>query len=239
MGEPLSAMQKLEALRSWIDDGSVAAGRRRDEFGDALQAAIGGAGQYQQAFDGLESLTDALDLVDVEPDALRAMAKRLYRAGKHLEKIDSPEAIRLWTHHLCPEAVSEVGRLETTLHKAWKKRLDVMFGPHAALGDVLRRFERTRDLGRRMFETAGAARGLASAWPPNAKTRRTLAQYCGDRETQNAELASAGAAHGVARFLLAVTSGEATLTDLTTEVWEWLREQRALDLFQLSLRTSR
>jgi hypothetical protein len=241
--DPLHALEDpLHALIEALDNGSLQSAVEARELGESLEKAVQAIQNQEKFLASLEQLAEWVPLLvaHLEPAALKDLITSLGSLRDTVRPLENDLASQERLRGI-PEALKLAGAyarpIEGRLQEAWGRYLRREFSPRDQLAGVLLRFPQHADLARRLRATAKAALALESHFPA-PEARRSLEQYLREREAQFRELEQTGTAEKTIEFLLRVAEGRATLAHVDSELLEWLSEQTALDLFQLSLKST-
>ncbi|MCA3757234.1 MAG: hypothetical protein IM669_06875 [Phenylobacterium sp.] len=182
-----------------------------------------------------EALVDAALALGVASDvtasrSLREAAEEADEIGDLLEGAKSAEDLQYATQEL-PKLNQALTRLEGVVRQLWRQVVQTEFQSLVAVGDLLTRIERTRDLGERLAEVGRQAVGLAERNGPAEQLGPEIANLRQRRAALDLELHQLTDNPEVDEFLGAVTRDSATLRHVTPAVSEWLERSNALDAF--------
>ena len=213
--------------------------KERARLGTALQKATISAEQFKWVPSRLEGLSTLLEGIathkgelrtDIEP-ALNAIINlaRLLTGEASIEVLDDINQrgmARLPLH---------IDKVEDRIEALWKQSIQQDLGGQAALGKILSAIPGVESLGQDLANLAARTRALEdSKIPANDRvaernTLMTEASALADR------LLKAGIAPPIAEFLVAVTTGPVRLSNLTEDIFAWIRDHEALEQFSVSV----
>lgn len=125
--------------------------------------------------------------------------------------------------------------VEQPIVRAWRQHVESTFNTAGSLGNVLQRIPETRELGVefRMLHQAATTLNMRQGSANELRTKFGLLE---DRlKVLRSDLSGIGAGREVINFLEAVSRRRATLSLVTRDVRNWLKERNALDLFHVTL----
>lgn len=120
--------------------------------------------------------------------------------------------------------------------RAWQQRINADIGSLGSLGDLLSKFEDTRELGQRMALIASRGAALGSQFPPAPDQIESHRVLLGDAQEIRQDLAAIGAGKSVEAFLNALAKQEATLDLVDDAVLKWIRDRHSDHRFHISLK---
>lgn len=130
----------------------------------------------------------------------------------------------------------QIEKINERIEDLWRLSVRQNLGGHAALGDVLNAIPGVASLGRDLTTLAVRARTLEDV-------KRRASDRVAQRDALVREVAEvadrllkAGVAPPVANFLVAIAANPVPLSDLTEEIFAWIRDHDALALFSVSAR---
>ncbi|WP_459940951.1 hypothetical protein [Deferrisoma palaeochoriense] len=155
--------------------------------------------------------------------------------GMTLEgRADSPEALEAWAQMGWPAVINAVTHLYESLQSVWSRECEALKARANALGRVLERLPATRELGAEILRIGRQAGELGGRFPDEAGRSR-LDDLTRRLDEAEHRLQASGGTEEVQLFLLKAVEGQATLADLSTAVWEWLRSADLLSRFRVRL----
>lgn len=213
--------------------------RKGTEYATALAQATS---EVQKA----EALPDRL--ANLEP-VLRVLAKtthfsaneiapdldKIIGAGRELERCVNAETLR--DARFGVQAAQEaIQRIEKVVVKAWTARVRAEFVPLQSLGAVLASIPDTKKAGQELQGRANEALVAAGNGVPSSSILQAFDQARADLSQRLQLLNKLGIDESVRTFLLELAGGDATLSNLTPDVLEWLQARSALARFRIQLR---
>jgi hypothetical protein len=202
----------------------------------ALEAAHGIASEIERLEEFYEFTSFfSTQIGEADIDIIVEKVNDVERIGRLTEKaadVDQLDEVRGKLRDVVP---SDVATLERRLHEVWQNHIRETFSTTGSLGEVLNKIPETVKLGQQLAETHRKAQALASELPVSAEQKLEYEALVTKRESLLALLKKLGAGPEVVHFLLAVANKNATLTDATTGVYEWLKSRNALSSFRIGL----
>lgn len=213
--------------------------RKGTEYASALAQATS---EIQKA----EALPDRLANLD---PVLRVLAKtthlsaneiapdldKIVGAGRELEQCVNAETLR--DARFGVQAAQEaIQRIEKVVAKAWMARVRAEFLPLQSLGAVLASIPDTRKTGQELQRYATEALAEAGNGVPASSALQSFEKARAELSERLKLLNKLGIDESVRTFLLELAGGDATLSNLTPDVLEWLRARNALARFRIQLR---
>jgi hypothetical protein len=214
--------------------------KQRARLGNALEkatATVQRLARYPEVLTDLGTLASASgsglesSRSDIEQTlaVIIKMAKVL-ASQPTIEDLDNVNQVGLTQLPLQMEKIEE--RIET----AWRKTVREAFGGQAALGEVLTNIPGLEALGRELTGLAAWADKLDDKTKPAAWRVAERDSLVAQASALNDRLLGAGIAPPIAAFLVAVAAGPVRLSDLTDDIYAWIRDHDALALFTVSAR---
>jgi hypothetical protein len=202
----------------------------------ALQAAngIGSELKRLELFWEFTSFFSA-QIGETDIDIIVEKVKELEHIGRITEKaaeVDQLDEVRGKLRDVVP---SDVATVERRLNELWQSHIGAAFSTTGSLGEVLNKIPETVKLGQQLADTHRKAQAIASELPVSAEQKLEYEALVKKRESLLALLKKLGAGPEVVHFLLAVANKNATLTDATPGVYEWLKSRNALSSFRIGL----
>jgi hypothetical protein len=214
--------------------------KERAELGDVLQKATRAAERYAEIPERLENLSTLLDAIIANKQQLRLDLGQdlndVIRMAHILAGEPSKEDLINVNQDAMPKLELRIQNIERQVEGLWRDCVELALGGQAALGLVLSAIPGVKSMGREVTSLAARVASLTDATRPahDRVTERdelvTKASAMADR------LLQAGVAPPIAAFLVAVAANPVQLSDLTEEIFAWIREHEALALFSVSTR---
>lgn len=210
------------------------------QLGEDLQTARSKYSELSNVFDRLEPLRRVVEelnsvLSPEQHDSLRKAARQIQHVGEEIVTCEERSKLRQLPSRFIA-AKSAVERIEESLHSAWEEYIRDTFEDWAKLGQVLERLEQTASLGQKMNETSEKGLKLAAAFPPSESELERLKSFQKSVSAMRNDLLESGPGEELVGFLLDVAEQQATLAGVSEDIFEWLRQRDALDLFGVVLR---
>lgn len=224
------ALIELEALVP-----AMAAGVQARKLQTSLGRAAEKLGDIPRQAARFEALVEAALALGASEDvmarrSLLAAAEEADEIGELLERARTPEDLQYATEDL-PKLSQALKSLDTVVRQLWRNLVQIEFQSLVAVGDLLGRIERTRDLGARLREVGEQALALAERNAPAEQLAPEIQALRQRRAALDAELHQLTDNPEVDAFLAAVTRDAATLRHVTEAVVDWLERNNALDAF--------
>lgn len=210
----------------------------------ALGTALSKASEQAAAIDGrLDRLETAAVLVPLCSGHLAEEREGMDKALDELEEIAarlSAAASREDLEELqfgLRTVPKDLAAIEQGVDRAWRRLVRGLFEGPAAAGAILSRIPATSSVGTALVQIGQSAKRIEGS-PWDEASRTDLASLI-ERKTEVIQgWADGGAGDAITSFLRDVTSGVLPLSRLTPEIYSWLKDNQALDLFTVSLARS-
>jgi hypothetical protein len=213
------------------------------QFGDALAHAQRQVEEHKDIPESVVQLTAVVaSIAPLSTEVLQTtltLSTRLSDCAKEINTITDREGLKKIQHPL-REATNAVDALRTALTSQWNARVRERFEPIATVGQVLESIDSTRAFGgelKRWAREAPAPKGQLQ-WAPQAPDIEVLKRMDAELTQRRESLRSAGIDEDVQTFLLAVSRGEATLSDVDAKVLAWLKNNNAAGRFAITPRVN-
>src|SRR4051812_28780149 len=145
----------LEALQTWLSDGSLATAVNQHKLGSELDEVRAVLRSGKADLERVELLAQVADLGgDVPWDSVQDYVKQLATAGRALKDARTPDELFDWRRAQWQLVKAAANGLERALKDAWRVRCEAPFRDHERLGEVLGRVPETKALGSEMVNTA-------------------------------------------------------------------------------------
>jgi len=229
--ENLSRLERLVPLCDSVRKGAEYASALAQATGELLQAAT-----LPNRLDELAPVVKMLSGTSYLPadDVGRELAT-MTKAGRALEKCVDTENLREARFEV-KGAQESLQRVETMVGRAWTARMHAEFGPLQRLAAVLAAIPDTGLAGAELRTWTAEVLQLVLSGPPSAQS----IQHFDAARTQLGQrfdaLGHLGIDVNVRRFLVEVAGKDATLSNLTPEILEWLFAKNAQSRFRIELR---
>lgn len=232
-------IQDLAPLAELIDLlPKIGRAKERARLGSALQKATASADLYDSFPDRLNDLATLLSAIDLDKEELRGelvpTLATIMKMGRTLggePTIDQLDAINQAEIALLP---FQIDKIEARIEVLWRRAVHADLGGQAALGEVLSAIPGVDALGHDLKALALRTRALDDA---KIASLQRIAERDALRKEASAlqeRLLEAGIAAPIADFLVLVAASPVRLSDLTDEIFEWIRSHGALSLFSVS-----
>lgn len=215
--------------------------KERARLGTALQKATASAEQYGHFPERLIGLSTLLAAIDLDKEELRGelglTLTTIAKMGQTLggnPTIDQLDGINQAGMAQLPLQVDKVA---ARVEDLWRRAVQTDLGGQAALGEVLSAIPGVEALGRDLKALAVRTRALDD---PKMVAEQRVAERDAlllEASALQARLLDAGIAAPIADFLVSVAANPVRLSDLTEEIFEWIRSHDALALFSVSARS--
>jgi hypothetical protein len=229
---------QLEVLEQLIP--RIAQARNVEQFGEAFREAHEYAQTLVPGIERMERWQLSIQLLsghwgtEDKIETLSAL-RSLQSAG---QKIEAAQDLNQLSQVRATATGAKLG-VDAVLRdglRAWQQRINADIGSLASLGDLLSKFDDTRELGRRMTSIASRGAALGSQFPPDAvqiESHRALQE---DARKVRQDLAAIGAGESVEAFLNALARQDATLDLVDDTVLKWIRDRHSDRRFHISLK---
>lgn len=231
-------MQKLDHLQQWIDSEELTVALGRRKLGQEFDSLISVLNQSEEDLRGIDDIKKASNLAsdkDIDRTTIIRESNRLVTAARLLKNASSADEIREWRRNQWDVVIDSGKAILDLLRDIWNARCEKAFSEHKQLGEILKRFESTSDLGNQMVSVANNGLALKHTFPPGKGDYNKFNNMINNRNNQREKLAKIGGTEGVSQLLLKAADKSATLEDLTEETWKWLKNQGAAEIFRLVL----
>jgi hypothetical protein len=235
----------LVSLEALLAEGKLAHVVDNERYGSELKQTAQTLASVQDKLSQMEELAEVAPLIGPWTDAqdrktIEEQAEKLIGAGQRIAAAadkDSLKAIRMDLAQAGPA----VDRIDDALKRSWKARIEHEFGSFSRLEGVLTQCQIEPALTVRIRQVAKAGLALTGRFPPTPDDRAALPALIQQRDALHYELTDAGANEAVIDFLLVVVDPktQATLADVSPDVWNWLNSRGALKLFTVQLPLAR
>jgi hypothetical protein len=212
--------------------------KERARLGMALQRATTSADQLDHLPAFIEGLVILVESADADFEAVRSeISSSLSRIVKMSQilagepTIGQLDEINQTGFTLLPFEVEKIG---SRVESVWRKATKDALGGQAALGEVLTNIPGVETLGRDLLEIATRANKLEDVSRPPADRVKERDALMVEASALNDRLLAVGVAPPIATFLVSVAAHPVRLSDLTDEIFDWIRDHNALALFTVS-----
>lgn len=233
-----SEITPLEALVNILP--KIEAAKQRARLGNALDKATAAVERLSYCPDLLSDLGILASASGSGLEAWRSEIEQtladITRTSKLLAGHPSVEDLDYVNQIGLTQLPLQVEKIEERIENAWRRTVQQALGGQGALGEVLTNIPGVEDLGRELTGLAAQAKRLEDRTKPAAwrvAERTKLTEQASDLADQ---LLGAGIAPPVAEFLVAVAAGPVRLSNLTDDIYTWIKEHNALALFTVSAR---
>lgn len=161
---------------------------------------------------------------------LEEASEEMDAIGEMLESARTVEELEHIDRELSPLTSALTG-LDVAVRNLWQETVQAEFQPLVAVGELLSRIAKTKDLGVRLQSLGQKALSLSQRKPPAEQLAPAIQDLRANRADVDKELHELTGSQEVDAFLTAVTRGTATLSDVTSAVMTWLRSNDALTAF--------
>lgn len=207
-------------------------------LGTALQKATALAERFDAFPPLLEGLAKLVEAAGAEFEAVRSeigpsiadIVKmcRILAGEPTIEQLDAINQIGL------TRLPYEVDKISNQVENVWRKTAQDALGGQAALGAVLTNIPGVEALGRDLLKLAARAKRLEDINRAAADRVTERDALVVEASALNDRLLAAGIAQPIAAFLVAVAARPVRLSDLSDDIFGWLRDHNALALFTVS-----
>lgn len=212
--------------------------KEQARLGTALQKATASAELYNHFPDRLNGLSALLGAIDFEKEELRGelglTLATIAKVGLTLGGDPTIEQLDAINQAGMVQLPLQIEKIEGRVELLWCRAVHADLGGQAALGEVLSAIPGVEALGRDLQALAARTRALDDA---KIAAGQRIAERDALREEASAlqeRLLEAGIAAPIADFLVSVAANPVRLSDLTDEIYEWIRSHDALSLFSVS-----
>lgn len=221
----------LLELRAMLPSIGPALERRR--LGESLSQIAAVVKNADAEIQRLDAVLDLARLTAFPRQDLSDLIGDALDAGKALASASTAEDLRT-ASDAYEEFVRTLPRIGAQVARYWKNEVVAKnYRPLISFGMLLEKVENLAPLGREMRECGETAVNTqVIKWPELRDEVVRLEQQLARLQQERTEKVSAIPAVG--EFLIAVGNGTATLALLTPEVLDWLRENGALENFQVT-----
>jgi hypothetical protein len=228
---------KLEQLEGLLGDLGGAVDRRR--LGDRLNQSMQTLSTADYQIDRLKAVLELAGLTGLDKGGQGQVVQKLreeaWETGDWLEKADTDDELRDAVLEYDKVLLRSLANCEITVRNNWKTSAAQRFRPQVALGELLRGIGVEPELGEKLVETGQRALRAGDLTPASAMCEevKSLLEEQDELQAERSERISKGE---IGEFITALAEHRATLSMVSSEVEEWLRENNALDRFRVEPR---
>lgn len=238
MSQPtdISDLAPLEDLIALLPE--IERAKERARLGTALQKATTSAELYEHLPDRLDGLGKLLSAIALNKEELRgeltATLVTIAKMGLTLSSEPTIEQLDAINQTEMAQLPFQVEKIEGRVELLWRHAVHADLGGQGVLGEVLSAIPGVDVLGYDLKALAIRIRALedtAIAADQRVTERDALRK---EASALQERLLEAGIAAPIADFLVSVAANPVLLSDLTDEIFDWIRSHNALSLFSVS-----
>lgn len=212
--------------------------KERARLGTALQKATAAAEQYASVPERLNGLSKLLGAIALDKEDLRAelslTLNTIAKMGRVLGGEPTIEQLDGINQAGMAQLPLHIDKVATRVEEVWRRDVQQNLGGQAALGEVLSAIPGVEALGSDLSKLATRTRALEDAKTPAEQRIVERDALLVEASALANRLLEAGIAPPIAEFLVAVAANPVRLSDLSEEIFAWIREHDALALFSVS-----
>ena len=231
----LAPLEELFALMPQIQPA-----KERADLGEALRKVTSAAEQFDAIPEKLGNLATLLDVIADHSERLREdIGDELHyviQMAKLLAGSPSKEDLVKLHQDFLSTLGYRIQTIERPIEARWRDFIERTLGGRRALGEVLSTIPNLQELGRDLMRFAVRVESLKLAKGPPRERAAERDELVAEVSALANRLLTAGVAPPIAQFLVAVAANPVQLSDLTEEVFDWIRTHAALTRFVVSTR---
>lgn len=228
----------LKEAEAFLTDLPSAVDQRR--LGQQLSDATDKLASLDRQIERLECLFNAANQIgfgenESDGNDLEEVVDSGERTAKLLISAETPEDLRKAMDEYQNEFTRSLGILHRGIQNYWRTYTRETFGPFAGIGQLLTKMKVGNNLGERMMSLAERAQNVGNTNDAQdfARVVNNLHKELSELREEQDRMIPEG---DVGKFITAISEKRATLSTVTPSVRDWLKENGALDNFQITPR---